>query len=260
MQYKRILLLILFILGSSLTTYAQRAELGVVTGAAGYIGDLNQNNLTKISGVTAGAFAKINFTPFIGLGLHYNYGNIKGDDTKSTNQQFRDRGLNFNTNLNEVSLIADVNFLDAFSPISNRRFTPYVFAGIGGVYFKTKATYNGIVYDLNDINDINTITNADIKGRTINYKPYDITIPYGVGAKYRLTSYLTLSSQIGYRTALTDFLDDVGDYYASSSSPSSPTGIGGIGTQRGDLRKRDTYMFVSIGISYNFVSQKCFTF
>ena len=117
MHYKKKLLSILFIFIISLKANAQRAEVGVVTGGAGYIGDLNQNNILKISGITAGVFAKVNLTPFIGLGMHYNYGNIKGDDTKSKNQQFRDRGLNFNTNLNEVSLIADVNFFDVFSPI-----------------------------------------------------------------------------------------------------------------------------------------------
>lgn len=258
MQYKRILLSILFIFGISLTTKAQRAEVGIVAGGAGYIGDLNQYNLTKISGITAGAFAKVNFTPFIGLGLHYNYGKIKANDLNSSNQQFKDRALNFNTSLHEVSLIADVNFLDAFSPISKKRFTPYVFAGIGGVYFKTKATYASRTYVLSDLQ-----TNADINGTPIKYKPYAITIPYGAGIKYRLTNYLTLSSQIGYRTALTDYLDDVGGYYTGSGTPDDPSIIGGagrIGTQRGDLRKRDTYMFVSIGISYTFVSQKCFTF
>ena len=74
---------------------------------------------------------------------------------------------------------------------------------------------------------------------------------------------MTLSSQIGYRTALTDYLDDVGGYYTGNATPDDPSIIGGagrIGTQRGDLRKRDNYMLVSIGISYNFVSQKCFTF
>ena len=131
MQYIKLQISILLIFLVSLKANAQRAEVGFVAGGAGYIGDLNQNDLLKISGFTAGVFAKMNFTPFVGLGLHYNYGNIKGDDLKSTNPQFRDRGLNFNTNLNEVSLIADVNFFDAFSPISKRRFTPYVFAGIG---------------------------------------------------------------------------------------------------------------------------------
>jgi opacity protein-like surface antigen len=259
MQYKRILLSILFIFGISLTTKAQRAEVGIVAGGAGYIGDLNQYNLTKISGITAGAFAKVNFTPFIGLGLHYNYGKIKANDLNSTNQQFKDRGLNFNTSLNEVSLIADVNFLDAFSPISKRRFTPYVFAGIGGVLYTPRANYTNFNNEI--LSDYQT--NADINGTSIPYKPYAITIPYGAGVKYRLTNYLTLSSQIGYRTALTDYLDDVGGYYTGEGTPDDPSIIGGagrIGTQRGDLRKRDTYMFVSIGISYTFVSQKCFTF
>ncbi len=258
MQYKRILSSILFILGISLTTKAQRAEVGVVAGGSGYIGDLNQNNLFKISGITAGAFAKVNLTPFIGLGIHYNHAKIKANDLNSSNQQFKDRGLNFNTNLNEVSLIADVNFFDAFSPISNRRFTPYAFVGLGGVYFKTRATYANQNYVLSDLK-----TNADVNGTPIKYKPYAVTIPYGAGLKYRLTSYLTLSSQIGYRTALTDYLDDVGGYYTGNATPDDPSIIGGagrIGTQRGDLRKRDNYMLVSIGISYNFVSQKCFTF
>lgn len=260
MQYKRILLSTLFIFAISLTTNAQRAEFGVVTGGAGYIGDLNQNNLTKISGITAGAFAKVNFTPFVGLGMHYNYGNIKANDLNSTNQQFRDRGLNFNTKLHEVSLIADVNLFDAFSPISKKRFTPYVFAGIGGILFTPRASYpkfnNEILSDYQN--------NADVKGDSIKYRPYAIVIPYGAGVKYRLTSFLTLSSQIGYRTALTDYLDDVGGYYTGKgtppANPSKVSGIGAVGTQRGDLRKRDTYMFVSIGISYTFVSQKCFTF
>ena len=81
---------------------------------------------------------------------------------------------------------------------------------------------------------------------------------------FRLTNYLTLSSQIGYRTAITDYLDDVSEYYKEDIyfpyDPLSYPKKGVPGTQRGDLRKRDTYMFVSIGLSYTFVSQKCFTF
>ena len=260
MQYIKILLSTLLIFIISLTANAQRVEVGIVAGGAGYIGDLNQNDLFKISGVTTGVFAKMNFTPFVGLGLHYNYGNIKGDDLKSNNLQFRDRGINFNTNLNEVSLIAEVNFFDAFSPISKLRFTPYVFAGIGGVYFSTTSNYNGINYSFKKYP-----TNGNESGAPVSIKPYAITIPYGAGLKYKLTDYVTLSSQLGYRTSFTDYIDNVGDYFRVTPLfypylPPSLYGKGEKGSQRGDLRKRDTYMFVSIGISYNFVSQKCFTF
>ncbi len=252
MHFKKISFLVLILFITNLSSFAQRAEIGIVTGGAGYIGDLNQNDLLKVSGVTAGVFAKINFTPFFGLGMHYNYANISADDLKSNNQQFRERGLNFNTNLNELSLIADVNLFDAFSPISKRRFTPYIFAGIGAVYFKTSAEYAN--YSSNDLRKEKT------EGQIEPYQPFAFTIPFGAGVKYKLTKYLSFSSQIGYRTALTDYIDDVSGFYNSTVAPSNPTSVGAIGTQRGDLRKRDTYMFVSIGISYNFVSQKCFTF
>lgn len=252
MQVKKALLSILTALFLAFTAFAQRVEVGMVAGGAGYIGDLNQNDMLKVSGVTTGVFAKYNFTPFVGLGLHYNYGNIIGDDNNSKNIDFKNRGLNFDTDLNEISLIGEVNFLDAFSPISKRRFTPYIFAGLGRVYFKSSAKYHN--YSSNNLRKEKT------EGQLQPYGPYALTIPYGAGVKYKLTNYFTLSSQIGYRTAYTDYLDDVSGYYSSTKAPSNPTGVGEIGSQRGDLRKRDNYLFVSIGISYNFVSQKCFTF
>lgn len=252
MQYKKILLAIFVASFVAFTAFAQRAEVGIVTGGAGYIGDLNQNSLLKVSGVTGGAFAKYNFTPYVGVGLHYNFGNISANDNNSKNVYFQNRGLNFNTNLHEISIMGEVNLLDAFSPISKRRFTPYVFAGVGRVYFKSSANYYN--FSSTDLRKERT------EGQLEEYKPYAVTIPYGAGVKYKLTNYFTISSQLGYRTAFTDYLDDVSGYYTSTTAPSNPTGLGEIGMQRGDLRKRDHYMFVSIGISYNFVSQKCFTF
>lgn len=270
MYYRKFILSLFIVFASISFAHAQRAELGLDLGGAGYMGDLNPNNPVKISGLHAGLFGRINFDPYWGLGLHYNYGKIKANDLNSTNQQFFERGLNFNTAVNEVSLIANLNFFDIYSPISKRRFTPYIFAGIGGIYYKPKAIYDGSAYLLPNFQ-----TNIDDNGTPVSYKPYAIVLPFGAGAKYKLTEEFTLFSQIGYRTAYTDYLDDVGGNYVDTSTPFNPNpqylppyngnltsnpNVGVFGTQRGDSRKRDTYMFVSIGISYNFVSQKCFTF
>jgi hypothetical protein len=117
------------------------------------------------------------------------------------------------------------------------------------------------------------------EGQNEPYKNYALTVPYGVGFKVRLKENWGLFSQIGYRSAFTDYLDDVSGKYPGADNPpadgdrglmlSDPNRgplVSGIprrtlsGTQRGDFRKRDTYMFVGIGISYTFVSQKCYTF
>lgn len=252
---------------------AQVFEVGAVAGGAGYLGDLNQNKPLKISGISAGAFVKVNIDPYWAVGLHYTYGKIKADDTKSDNEHFRNRGLNFSTPLNEVSLQVDFNFFEYFAGGGAKTFSPYIFTGIGGVLYNPTARYSGVVgledkkYNLRDYHT---------EGQNVSYRNYALTVPYGIGVKVKLKENWGLFSQIGYRTAYTDYLDDVSGLYPNMahwdnepngaiskllSNPSnSATSAVLQYTQRGDFRKRDTYMFVGIGISYTFVSQKCYTF
>ena len=261
----------LFFIGSP--AFAQNLEFGLIGGGAGYIGDLNQTRPLKISGLSAGANVKVNFDPYWSLGLHYTYGKIKENDLHSDNEQFRQRGLNFKTALNELSLQVDFNFFEYFAGGGTKNFTPYIFAGIGGVVFNPIGKYN---LRSNPGEKEYELRYYRTEGQKEAYRNVALTVPYGVGFKVRLKDNWGLFSQIGYRTAYTDYLDDVSGRYPSAdfadgdtpeagpirrelSDPSLPvTNL--YGTQRGDLRKRDTYMFVGIGISYTFVSQKCYTF
>lgn len=257
--------LFLFLAFTTAITKAQVAtwEIGVAAGGAGYIGDLNQNNPLQISGLSGGAFVKRNFNPYIGVRLNYTYGQIKADDANSNSAQFRERNLRFKTPLHEVSALLDFNFRN-FSAGSgvDKRFTPYLFAGFGAVLFKPYATYNGKEYRLDKL-----LT----EGQTIAYPNLVVTIPYGGGVRYNYKNAWSIFTEIGYRTAFTDYLDDVsgnypsyknylGEYpnYVNISDPSLH-GTGVAGTQRGDYRKRDTYLFVSVGISFTFVNQKCYS-
>ena len=255
-------------------TSAQNLELGLMGGGAGYIGDLNQTNNFKLSGIAAGAFVKLNLDPYWALGLHYNFGKIKGDDLDSDNEQFRNRGLNFSTALNEVTVQVDFNFLEYFAGGGPKQITPYLYTGLGGVFFSPRATY---VHPETDRAETFRLRFYRTEGQSQPYRNYALTVPYGAGVKVRLKENWGLFSQIGYRTAYTDYLDDVGNRYADPANwpaddsiqlratrnlLSNPSGSadGLPGRQRGDFRKRDTYMFVGIGISYTFVSQKCYTF
>ncbi len=269
MHQIRTILFFLLLFFANQASFSQQVEVGIHGGGASYLGDLNQYNPVKISGISAGAFARLNFNPHLGLGLHYNYGKVKANDANSNNAQFRDRNLSFYTPLNEVSLLLDFNLFDLYSYGPKRKFTPFIFLGVGALLYNPKTKLNGTAYALKSYTT---------EAQTEEYNGYTLTIPYGVGVKYKVKDNWTIFSQIGYRTPFTDYIDDVsGVYPAQSAFNNMPnpvisrvlsdrsgeqTGIylGDPGTQRGDFRKRDNYMFVGIGISYTFVSQKCFTF
>ncbi|WP_073232547.1 type IX secretion system protein PorG [Pedobacter caeni] len=277
MQYGTRLFCFLAISFIGFNANAQTMELGVVAGGAGYMGDLNQTKPLKISGISAGAYVKMNFDPYWSLGAHYQFGMIKANDLHSENEQFRDRGLNFKTSLNEISLQVDFNFFEYFAGGGTKRFTPYIFTGIGGVFFSPIGKY---AFSPGADAQEYKLRFYRTEGQKEPYRNYALTVPYGVGFKVRLKENWGLFSQIGYRTAFTDYLDDVSGNYPGMDNPpadgntglnlSDPSRfrslsgaaipVGAPGTQRGDFRKRDTYMFVGIGISYTFVSQKCYTF
>lgn len=273
MQYRTQIFCFFALIFIGFPAFAQNLEFGLIAGGAGYMGDLNQSKPLKISGLSAGANVKVNFDPYWTLGLHYTYGKIKENDLNSDNEQFRQRGLNFKTALNELSLQVDFNFFEYFAGGGTKNFTPYIFAGIGGVWFNPIGKYQ--VPPDTEPSEYQ-LRFYRTEGQKEAYKNVALTVPYGVGFKVRLKDNWGLFSQIGYRTAYTDYLDDVSGRYAAPNSEvlntpellrigehladPSGSGVNLYGTQRGDLRKRDTYMFVGIGISYTFVSQKCYTF
>lgn len=266
MALNKPILFILIVLSFSKFSRAQSFrgtwEIGVSAGGAGYVGDLNQYNPVQISGINAGVFVKRNFNSYLGVRLNYNYGQIKADDANSSNEQFRERNLRFKTGLNEGSAIFDFNFFDYAINDGTRRFTPYLFAGIGFINFKPKAKYDGTTYRLDRL---------ATEGQDNGYRNTILTIPFGGGVRYNYKDTWTVFTELGYRTAFTDYLDDVSGVYPvnpvmvgnnPSINLSDPSlyHTGAIGTQRGDFRKRDTYLFVSVGISFTFVSSKCYSF
>lgn len=239
---------------------AQTWEVGGAIGGAGYMGDLNPDNPLDITGVSISTYGKLNLDPHWAIGLHYSYGKVKANDATSANSHFRQRNLNFKSPLNELTLQIDFNFFDYFAGGGRKRFSPYVYTGAGVVFFSPKAEHNGEEYELPFYRT---------EGQTFQYRRYAVTIPYGVGVRTKVTENWGLFAQIGYRTAYTDYIDDVSKSYPDKmimgknvnlSNPSYSFSVGEPGVQRGDFRKRDTYMFVGIGISYTFVSQKCYTF
>jgi hypothetical protein len=259
----RISLSVLILLMLAISAQAQKWDLGVSVGASGYAGDLNQRNLSQVSGFQAAGFVRHNFNGYMSVKLGFTRGEIGATDSTSRYQQFRDRNLSFHTTLNELALTGEFNFMEYVPEIGRNRFTPYVYAGVAVVDYTPRANYQGTAYDLRELGT---------EGQNQSYRTAALAIPFGAGIKYNISGKLTFMVDAGYRTAYTDYLDDVSGAYADKARFTNPIALAlsdrsgertGIytrqaGTQRGDYRKHDTYMFFSVGISYTFMSQKCY--
>jgi len=256
-------LLVILLLFLSLSLRAQTWEIGGTVGAAGYMGDLNPNNPLKPRGPAFGVFGARNFDGYWSLKLQYMFGQMQTNDANSSNPQFQQRNLSFQTQLNEVAAIGELNLFKYIPEAGQNRFTPFIYFGVGVVGYNPQAVYQGHKYDLRPLMT---------EGQSKQYPGMAFTAPYGVGVKYNFSGKWNFIADIGYRNPLTDYLDDVSKNYAPKASFTNPvaqalsdrsgesngTYIGAAGTQRGDMRPHDTYWFIGLTISFTIVSTKCY--
>ncbi|SEK76240.1 hypothetical protein SAMN05421740_102624 [Parapedobacter koreensis] len=245
---------------------AQEWEIGLQGGASGYMGDINPENPLAFNDWSAAAFVKYNFNHTWGLRGNFAYANLFAHDFYSSVQQRQNRYLGFFGAVKEAALLVDFNFFKWLPQRGRIVYTPYIFAGIGGILFDPKwRSVSG-----NDIKLRHYYTEGVI------YQNKTITIPFGAGFKYNLRGPWTIGAELGYRMTLTDYLDDVsGDYfdydvyynYALSNgfAPVSRSDWGNIanpsnspiGSQRGDGRPYDSFMTVGITLSYTIFKGGC---
>ncbi|MBE9584377.1 outer membrane beta-barrel protein [Mucilaginibacter sp. JRF] len=256
-------LLTLLILFTTITLKAQTWEVGGGIGGAGYMGDLNQHNPVQISGLAGNLFFKRNFDGYLSAKLQFTYGKIGAADSTSGNRQQRDRNLSFSNRIMETSLIGEFNFMHYIPDAGKNVFTPFVFAGIGLASHAPRTELNGRQIGLRALRT---------EGQQDQYAGTVLSVPYGAGVKYNIGGKWTLIADLGYRWANTDYLDDVSGVYADKSALPNQTSVllsdrtgertgtytGTAGTQRGDFRKRDTYLFLNLSISFTFVTEKCY--
>lgn len=257
-RFYGLLLLLLIYSGA----FAQKWEVGAFAGSSGYMGEFNEIDPLKLTDFSIGAFVKHNFNGYFSAKLAYTYGQIRGADSTSSNQQLRNRNLSFYMPLNEIALTGELNFFNYQPGISLKRWSPFMFAGVALVNYNPKTDYRGDTYDLRPLKT---------EGQQKEYAQNALSIPYGVGVKVNFFRSWNLAFELGYRTAFTGYLDDVSGLYADKNSmpnayssiladrSGEKTGnyIGSTGSQRGDLKQRDTYMIAGFSISYTFISQKC---
>jgi len=177
------------------------------------------------------------FGPRYSLMAQFMYGTLKGSDTESADQAdaengvFRyQRNLSFRNRIKELSLVA---YLDLFENdatyISRVKWTPYAFLGVVGFHHNPQAqapstglngedigVAPGTWVDLKPLGTEGQNSTLDANDANVGIKPYSnfqVAIPFGLGARFRINEVMDLWADIGFRYTFTDYLDDVSRNY-----------------------------------------------
>ncbi len=276
-------------------SFAQTMELGVGIGITNFLGDLGKKEpggrgyYGDIEGSlfrpSASFFFRNNFNDFFALKGTLTYGMWEGDDRKSHTAQFMDdawfrsyRNLHFKSNVMELSLTGEVNFM-RYLPGSGKNFiSPYFITGLAFVYFNPKAQYNGEWVALQPLG-----TEGQGMDQYPDRQPYSLfqpVIPIGIGLKVNVSRFLTVGMEFAHRFTFTDYLDDASLSYVSKqefidhygqengviaydlsrrSSEIDPEETYGYITKPGEVRGNpggnDAYLFSTVSLSYKFANK-----
>jgi len=262
------LLIIIFLICSSLSLQAQNYEVGLLLGTSGYSGDITPKAEWLSTGKNheaLGLFARFDVNRRLAWRVSYSYAKISGEDANSTDAGRLNRNLSFRSNIHELALLGE------FNPIgSDRRFYPYLYGGAAIFKFNPETVYNGQLVELQPLGT----EGQGMNGFDDKYRLTQISIPLGVGFKFRMTDRINLGLELGLRKTFTDYLDDVSGSYvnyndllagngAVAAALGNRTGelletepiVGETGRQRGNAEKDDWYYVGGLTISYQFYNK-----
>lgn len=247
---------------AGLAATGQTAEVGAFGGISYYLGDLNPGKHFLMPKPAYGVVARVNLNPRWAIKGNGYFGRVAGDDNVSNTN--RVRGLNFESRVTDISVVAEFNFYEYFTGSRRNTVSPYIFAGIGMFLFKPQS--GGV-----ELNPLGTEgQNIGFEGRK-PYKLVSLAFPFGLGVKYSLNSRLALSAEWGMRKGFTDYLDDVSKTYyfnSQTANPNDPAQALSDPTfshqpyqERGNPTTRDWYNFTGVTLTYKFKlfgGKKCY--
>ena len=163
--------------------FRPNVEVGGFAGVSYYLGDINPRRQFYHPGLSPGAMIKYNPADHHCLRLNVFYGQLKGNDLDFNNEYQQMRAYSFETSLLDCHVGYEFNFMPH---IFNRRkimhATPYIFTAAG--------------YSL-------------ILSSTTGMAKSHVTIPFGVGYKYRINHVMAIGCEWGMRKTFTDNLDGI---------------------------------------------------
>lgn len=199
---------------------AQKIEIGGSLGGMLYKGDVAPALNPRFLSPGVGLFFRYNATRSFSMRVGGALGAFRAEDRYSKDPLQQARDYSFRTNIGEVSVDFEYNFLNYTPTPKAVNWTPYVFAGVGLCRFK----------------------NAVIKIGGV------VTFPLGVGVKYEIKRPWSIGAEFGTRFTRHDYLDGLGDLTFGPALTK---------TSQSNPALKDSYTYVALTVSYTFYKIIC---
>ncbi|MEZ4777295.1 MAG: DUF6089 family protein [Bacteroidia bacterium] len=241
----------------------RRFSIAAGTGTAYYYGDLTDNFTNSFFRPALQISGSAYLLPVFSLRLGVSYGLVGASDAQASSETRRLRNLHFRSPVGEVSLTGVYEFIpDRNFGVSWRNqlhFSPYIFGGIAVFGFDPRAEYEGEWVRLRPLGTEGQYIGDNGK------RPYSFAqaaIPFGGGVSLRVSDFIGISLEAGYRITFTDYLDDVSTMYpepdaliasggalaaALSNRTGGPLPANSI---RGNPGVKDSYVFTTFSVVY----------
>ena len=269
-------------------------EFGIMLGGSNYQGDLVASGFeTRGTHFNGGVIVRYNPVQRFTFRLGANYGHISGDDRWYSGDPDRAfRNLHFKSVLWDVHAGFDIN-LNTFEFKQQKGVIPYLTFGVAVFKFNPQAefTYDPNSWQATELQNYASLEDRD--GEIVDLQPlgtegqqtteynelswYSLTqvsIPVGVGVKFRLNKRWGIGVEYVPRITFTDHLDDVSGAYVEPVYTESQYGAispsmsdrsvsrNEAGTLRGSDDGNDRYAIFGFNITYRIFpgKEKCFQF
>ncbi len=218
---KKLVVIAVLILAPMLAKAQYYWEFGGGFGAANFLGEMGGEELTRRDFVAdmkltqtrtaLNGFVRYKLNPMFSIKGNVSWAVVRGADSLCTNAPRYYRNLNFKNNLIEAFgefewFFYEVNDLGHTYRYKDN-FRAYIGLGAGAVYHNPKAWYNDEWVDLRPLTT-----------EGVRYTKVTFIIPASAGVYFTINKKYRIGWNVTWRTAFTDYLDDVSTTYADPAS------------------------------------------
>ena len=159
-----------------------KIELGAFGGVSYYLGNINPSDQFYSPSLAYGITLRYVLNNREAFRLAINDGQLKASDRDFDNAFQQNRDISFSTNLIDIDVLYEFNYLPFQYKQRHHSFTPFLFVGLG--------------YEV-------------ILNSTYNI-PDHIAVPFGMGIKYLLNKKTTIGLEWSFRKTFQDQIDGIG--------------------------------------------------